>query len=204
MDGVESNVVAGIVGALVSIVVAFILTLVLGFDKEEESTDKVSSTNETGKGQTGTREEIVSPVTGEVVPLSEVKDEVFSSGALGKGIAVNPTVGELYAPATGEITTVFPTGHAIGMTTDEGAEILIHIGMDTVELDGKGFDIKAKQGDKVKQGDLLGHFDIDVIKEAGKPVVTPIVVTNSGDFLDVLTLDQQDVVSGEELLVVIK
>ena len=90
------------------------------------------------------------------------------------------------------------------MTTNDGSEILIHIGMDTVELDGKGFDIKAKQGDKVNQGDLLGYFDIDYIKEAGKPVVTPIVITNSDQFLDVLTLDQKDIVSGEELLVVIK
>lgn len=90
------------------------------------------------------------------------------------------------------------------MITNDGSEILIHIGMDTVELDGKGFDIKAKQGDKVNQGDLLGYFDIDYIKEAGNPVVTPIVVTNSDQFLDVLTLDQKDIVSGEELLVVIK
>ena len=210
IDGVESNVMMGIIGSIVSIVVAFVMTLVIGFDKEVESNNEEPNNEEPNNVSSGTtsqsesREELVSPVTGEVVPLSEVKDEVFSSGALGKGIAINPTIGELYAPATGEITTVFPTGHAIGMTTNDGSEILIHIGMDTVELDGKGFDIKAKQGDKVNQGDLLGYFDIDYIKEAGKPVVTPIVVTNSDQFLDVLTLDQKDIVSGEELLVVIK
>lgn len=204
IDGVESNVMAGIIGSIVSIVVAFVLTLILGFDKEEQTSDG-QNTEKTGNNhKTGTREELVSPVSGEIVPLSEVKDEVFSSGALGKGIAVNPTIGELHAPATGEITTVFPTGHAIGMTTSEGTEILIHIGMDTVELEGKGFDIKVKQGDKIKQGDLLGYFDIDYIKESGKPVVTPIVVTNSDQFLDVLTLDQSDIVTGEELLVVVK
>ncbi|MGX4686720.1 beta-glucoside-specific PTS transporter subunit IIABC [Vagococcus sp. JNUCC 83] len=207
IDGVGSNVMAGIIGSIVSMVVAFIITIVIGFDKEEkviaQGTDNTSSNDKTTQ-QTGTKEELVSPVTGTIVPLSEVKDEVFSSGALGKGIAINPTVGELYAPATGEITTVFPTGHAIGMTTTDGVEILIHIGMDTVELEGKGFDIKSKQGDKVNQGDLLGYFDIDYIKEAGKPVVTPVVVTNSDQFLDILTLDQQDVVSGEELLVVVK
>ena len=207
IDGVESNVMAGIIGSIVSMVVAFILTLVIGFDKEEETSTQgadTKSSNEKSTQQTGTKEELVSPVTGTIVPLSEVKDEVFSSGALGKGIAINPTVGELYAPATGEITTVFPTGHAIGMTTIDGVEILIHIGMDTVELEGKGFDIKAKQGDRVNKGDLLGYFDIDYIKEAGKPVVTPIVVTNSDQFLDILTLNQQDVVSGEELLIVVK
>lgn len=207
IDGVESNVMAGIIGSIVSMVVAFILTLVIGFDKEEETSTQgadTKSSNEKSTQQTGTKEELVSPVTGTIVPLSEVKDEVFSSGALGKGIAINPTVGELYAPATGEITTVFPTGHAIGMTTTDGVEILIHIGMDTVELEGKGFDIKAKQGDRVNKGDLLGYFDIDYIKEAGKPVITPIVVTNSDQFLDILTLNQQDVVSGEELLVVVK
>lgn len=207
IDGVESNVMAGIIGSIVSMVVAFILTLVIGFDKEEETSTQgadTKSSNEKSTQQTGTKEELVSPITGTIVPLSEVKDEVFSSGALGKGIAINPTVGELYAPATGEITTVFPTGHAIGMTTTDGVEILIHIGMDTVELEGQGFDIKAKQGDRVNKGDLLGYFDIDYIKEAGKPVVTPIVVTNSDQFLDILTLNQQDVVSGEELLVVVK
>lgn len=205
IDGVESNVMMGIIGSIVSIVVAFVMTLVIGFDKEVESNNEEPNNVSSGTtSQSESREELVSPVTGEVVPLSEVKDEVFSSGALGKGIAINPTIGELYAPATGEITTVFPTGHAIGMITNDGSEILIHIGMDTVELDGKGFDIKAKQGDKVNQGDLLGYFDINYIKEAGKPVVTPIVVTNSDQFLDVLTLDQKDIVSGEELLVVIK
>lgn len=204
IDGVESNVMMGIIGSIVSIGVAFVLTLILGFDKEEETSDS-QNTEKTGNNHKfGTREELVSPVSGEIVSLSEVKDEVFSSGALGKGIAVNPTIGELYAPSTGEITTVFPTGHAIGMTTSEGTEILIHIGMDTVELEGKGFDIKAKQGDKVKQGDLLGYFDINYIKESGKPVVIPIVVTNSDQCLDVLTLDQSDIVAGEELLVVVK
>lgn len=126
-----------------------------------------------------------SPETGEIVPLSEVKDEVFSSGAMGKGVAIEPTDGTLYAPADGEIALVFPTGHAVGLNTSDGAEILMHIGMDTVELEGKGFETLVQKGETVKAGQPLVKFDIDAIKAAGYPVTTPIVVTNSKNYHDV-------------------
>ncbi|WP_047998549.1 beta-glucoside-specific PTS transporter subunit IIABC [Lactiplantibacillus herbarum] len=126
-----------------------------------------------------------SPETGHVIPLSEVKDEVFSSGAMGKGIAIEPTDGVLYAPADGEIALVFPTGHAVGLNTSDGAEILMHIGMDTVELDGKGFETLVEKGDTVKAGQPLVNFDIEAIQAAGYPVTTPIVVTNSKNYHDV-------------------
>jgi PTS system beta-glucosides-specific IIC component len=183
----------------VSFVIAFVLTLVLGFDKEAGEVETPKTTSES-KG----RETLKSPLTGKIVPMTEVPDEVFASGALGKGIAIEPTIGELRAPANGVITTIFPTGHAVGLTTDSGAEILMHIGMDTVELNGEGFEKFVKQDDVVKAGDLLVKFDIEAIKKANKPVVTPIVVTNSNDYLDVLDLNQQEVIEGEEFLTLVK
>lgn len=198
-----SGMIAAIIGTAIAFVVAFVLTFILRFDDKVEA----AGTQETKESQTATKgDKIVlsSPLTGAIVPLDKVEDQVFSSGALGKGIAVEPTVGELYAPADGEITTLFPTGHAVGITTTDGAEVLMHIGMDTVEMDGDGFEILAKQGDKVKQGDLLIKFDIDKIKEAGHPVVTPIVVTNSADFLDVLDMNQTEVLHGEDFLAVVR
>ncbi|PHL19905.1 PTS sugar transporter subunit IIA, partial [Enterococcus faecium] len=127
-----------------------------------------------GEPITSARHTLNSPLTGKVLPLSEVPDQVFSSGVMGKGIAIDPEVGELVAPADGEITTIFPTGHAVGITTTDGAEILIHIGMDTVELNGNGYEILVKQGDLVKAGDLLIRFDIEAIKAAGYSVITPV------------------------------
>ena len=145
-----------------------------------------------------------SPLEGKVVPLAEVKDQVFSSGALGKGIAIEPTIGALYAPADGTITTLFPTGHAVGLTTTDGAEVLMHIGMDTVELDGKGFEVFIKQDDQVKRGDLLVKFDLDTIKAAGLSTITPIVVTNTPQYLDVMDMNQTDVLQGEDFLAIVK
>ncbi|MEG2708859.1 MAG: glucose PTS transporter subunit IIA, partial [Vagococcus sp.] len=199
IDGVESNVVMAIIGVIASFVIAFALTLVLGFDTEAEASTDVEGTKEVKD-----RETLQSPLTGKVVPMTDVQDEVFASGALGKGIAIEPTIGELRAPASGVISTIFPTGHAVGLTTDNGAEILMHIGMDTVELNGEGFEKLVAQGDKVKAGDLLVKFDIEAIKAAGKPIITPIVVTNSVDYLDVLDLNQDELIEGEDFLTLVK
>ncbi|QNV38270.1 PTS sugar transporter subunit IIA [Rothia terrae] len=117
-------------------------------------------------------------LTGTVRELSEVSDPTFSTGALGPGVAIEPSEGKLYAPADGVLTVAFPTGHAVGIRTDEGLELLIHIGFDTVELDGQHFDIKVAKGDIVKRGDLLVEFDVDQIKRAGYEVTTPLVATN--------------------------
>jgi len=183
ITGVESNVVVGIIALIVAFVIGFILTLVLGFDEKKEE---------------GTL--VMSPLTGKVVKLPEVEDPVFSSGAMGNGVAVEPSVGELRSPAAGVVTTVFPTGHAVGLTTDLGAEILMHIGMDTVEMNGKGFTIHAQQDAKVKAGDLLVEFNIEAIKAAGKSTVTPIVVTNADTFKEIEVVDKEKVKIGEELL----
>ena len=155
-----------VVSAL-ALVAAFVLVyLTYKDDAPAKKETASSSASASAAGKAGTVE---SPVKGNVMALENVKDEVFSTGAMGKGIAVEPVEGKVYAPADGEITTFFPTGHAIGILTDTGAEILIHVGMDTVEMKGRGFTPKAKQGDRVKKGDLLLEFDMEKIKAEGHP-----------------------------------
>ena len=159
--------------------------------------DNTAAQNET---QGVEREILQSPLTGALVALSDVPDEVFASGLLGKGIAVNPSVGQVIAPADGEVTTLFPTGHAIGIKTNKGAEILIHIGMDTVKMNGDGFKTHVQQGDKIKQGQLLIEFDIDKIKKTGYPVITPVLVTNHDSYKDIVTADGEKISQGDNLI----
>lgn len=146
------------------------------------------------------QEIIASPMMSDIVKLEDVPDEVFASGAMGKGIAINPAEGTVFAPANGEVTLVFPTGHAIGMRTENGAELLIHVGMDTVSLEGKGFKTYVEVGDKVQVGQKLLEFDLATIREANLPVISPIIVTNSADFDDVLTTQEARVNTGDYLL----
>lgn len=212
IEGVESNVVASIFATIAAFAIAFILTIVLGFDeKKEEAAEEDGKKDDAEKGITKASavkatgsEVIVSPLTGKIVPLQEVADEAFSSGTLGKGIAVEPAVGKLHAPADGEITTLFPTKHAVGLTTGDGIEVLMHIGMDTVEMDGNGFTAHVQQGDKVKKGDLLVEFDMKAIKAAGKSTVTPVIITNTDDYKDVLPLNQKNITVGEDFLTIVK
>ncbi|MBO0481360.1 beta-glucoside-specific PTS transporter subunit IIABC [Candidatus Enterococcus courvalinii] len=202
VDGVESNVTMAIIATGISFILAFVGTLLVGFEDPAEETKKTEAT--AGEALSSGRHNLKSPLTGKVLPLSEVADQVFSSGAMGKGIAIEPEKGELLAPADGEITTIFPTGHAVGLTTTDGIEILMHIGMDTVELNGAGFETFVKQGDQVKAGDLLVKFDIDAIRAAGYSIVTPIVITNTDQFTDVLELDQEEIISTEDFLAIVK
>jgi PTS system beta-glucosides-specific IIC component len=116
------------------------------------------------------------------VKLEDIEDQAFNSGALGLGIAIEPTEGEVFAPVSGSVTSLFPTHHAIGITSDEGAEILIHVGMDTVRLEGEHFTAHVKQGDRIERGQKLISFDIEKIKEAGYPLTTPVVVTNASSY----------------------
>ena len=146
------------------------------------------------------QEIIASPMIGQVVKLENVPDEVFATGAMGKGIAIDPADGTVVAPAAGEITLVFPTGHAIGMRTENGAEILIHVGMDTVSLAGKGFNTFVQVGDKVDAGQKLLEFDLATIRDANLPVISPVIVTNSTEFEDVLTTQDSRVNIGDYLL----
>ena len=145
-----SGLIAAAIGTAVAFGAAFVLTFVLRFEDQPNPADTEKS-KVPAPSITNERVVLSSPLAGRVVPLNEVKDQVFSSGAMGKGIAIDPANGTLVAPADGTITTLFPTGHAIGLTTTDGVEILMHIGMDTVELEGKGFEIFVKQEDQVKK-----------------------------------------------------
>ena len=144
------------------------------------------------KGKSAAAEKVIfCPVKGTVVPLTEVEDPVFAEGMMGPGIAINPEEGRLYAPADGEITVAFPTGHALSVQTSNGMEVLIHIGLDTGKMGGDGFQLHVNVGDNVKTGDLLVTFDIAKIKEAGYKTTTMVLVSN-GDELGSMT----DPVSG--------
>ncbi|QPZ43092.1 PTS glucose transporter subunit IIA [Bacillus halotolerans] len=166
--------------AIIGLVIAFVAgtaaAYLIGFeDVPSESDQQPSVTN----GHEGSGEIIHSPIKGEVKALSEVNDGVFSAGIMGKGFAIEPEEGEVVSPVYGSVTTVFKTKHAIGVTSDQGAEILIHIGLDTVKLEGQWFTSHVKEGDKVAPGDPLVSFDLEQIKAAGYDVITPVIVTNT-------------------------
>lgn len=146
--------------------------------------------------------EVVSPLTGQVKPLSQATDPVFSSGVMGQGVVIEPSQGELVSPVNGTVTVLFPTKHAVGIVSEEGVEMLMHIGMDTVSLDGKGFKAHVEQGDKVVVGQQLISFDMDVIKEAGLVTETPVIITNQDDFqADVEGDLPRDIKRGEVLMI---
>lgn len=170
-------------GLLLSIAVAFIagavLTYMVGFEETVEAERKEES--DTKPRISVSHTVITSPVMGTIIPLSEVSDEVFASGAMGDGVAIQPEIHEVYAPFDGIAEVVFPTGHAIGLRSEEGFETLIHIGIDTVQLNGKGFEAKVQQGARVKKGDLLVTFDQELIKEAGYDTTVIFIVTDMND-----------------------
>ena len=145
-------------------------------------------------------ETLSSPLTGNLVKLPDVPDPVFASGMMGQGIAVEPTIGKVMAPADAEVTTLFPTGHAIGLKTSGGAELLIHVGMDTVQMNGDGFKPHVAQGDRVKKGQLLIEFDISKIKAAGYPIITPVLVTNSASYKEIKPVEGATVSGGDNLI----
>ena len=191
-------------GMIIAIVVT-VLCLVAGFITELifYKDDAPAEKKDLKVAGSVNAENIEAPIKGETKELSEIADAAFSSGAMGKGIAIVPTEGKVYAPADGTITAFFNTGHAVGLTTDNGAEIIIHVGMDTVKLEGKGFEPQVKQGDKVKKGDLLLVFDIDFIKEQGYSVDTPVIITNTDKYADVIPTDAKEVANGDLLITLI-
>ncbi|SFH42527.1 PTS system, beta-glucosides-specific IIC component [Priestia megaterium] len=196
------------IGVLAALVCGALLTILFGFEdkKQQEvaSNQQEIDNKPENKPSLMKTASIVSPLTGDVKLLNQVNDQVFSSGALGKGIAIEPNTGNAFSPVDGVVSTLFPTGHAIGITSDEGIEILIHIGIDTVQLDGKHYEPQIKQGDRVKQGDLLVNFDIERIKEAGYQVTTPIIITNTVNYLDVVPTDAERVALDDSILTIIK
>ncbi|HFI2432139.1 TPA: sucrose-specific PTS transporter subunit IIBC [Streptococcus suis] len=195
----------------VSFALGFALTYLFGYEDEEKDVKKSSaSAQETAKtleeAETGlvAEETLVSPLSGDVVALENVNDPVFSSGAMGKGLAVKPTEGVVYAPADAEVTIAFETGHAYGLKTASGAEILIHIGIDTVSMNGNGFEKLVAAGDKVKAGDAIAKFDAAKIAEAGLDDTTMIIVTNTADFTEVTPLAEGTIAHGADFLKVAK
>ena len=152
------------------------------------------------KNEANKSETIYSPLNGNVIGLSEVSDPAFSNDALGKGIGIIPTSGEVVSPADGIVTILFPTKHAIGITTKQGAEVLIHIGVDTVNLNGEGFEAFIKQGDKVKKGQKLISFDLENTKAKGYDVTSVIVITNSNDLRSVTPIHQGEINKEEKII----
>ncbi|HEM3938370.1 TPA: PTS glucose transporter subunit IIA [Streptococcus suis] len=195
----------------VSFALGFALTYLFGYEDEEKEVKKSSaSAQETAEtleeAETGlvAEETLVSPLSGDVVALENVNDPVFSSGAMGKGLAVKPTEGVVYAPADAEVTIAFETGHAYGLKTASGAELLIHIGIDTVSMNGNGFEKLVAAGDKVKAGTPIAKFDAAKIAEAGLDDTTMIIVTNTADFAEVSPLAEGTIAHGVEFLKVAK
>ena len=193
----------------VSFALGFALTYMFGYEDEveevagaisEAETDRLTEEAVTGTVISPSEGVIQTPIVGDVVALSNVNDPVFSSGAMGQGIAVKPSEDVVYAPADAEVTIVFPTGHAYGLRTANGAEILIHVGIDTVTMNGEGFEQKVAQGDKVKAGDILGTFDSNKIAAAGLDDTTMVIVTNTADYASVTTVASGSVVKGDAII----
>ena len=170
-DGSMGNILVAFAGIAISMAAGFLLTMIFYHEDEKPAI--------AGPEEDRT---VYSPLKGKVIPLSEIKDEAFSSGLLGLGAAIQPEEGVLYAPADGTISSFFPTGHAVGITTDDGMELLIHVGMDTVQLEGKGFYPLVQTGDRVRKGQKLLEFDLAAIQEAGYSTVTPVLVVNHDEF----------------------
>lgn len=196
----ENFMVLAIFTLIISAIVTFIATWLIGFDEpledEEIESEELLSPNKTFGS-------VSNPVEGEIVPLEDVADETFSSGIMGKGIAIKPKNGRVYSPCDGKVTATFKSKHAIGLLANDDIEILIHIGIDTVSLEGKYFKNFVNKGAEVKKGDLLVEFDLEKIKAEGYDPIVMIIVTNSNDYLDVLSTQKRNIEVSEDLLTVI-
>ncbi|WP_077613148.1 beta-glucoside-specific PTS transporter subunit IIABC [Clostridium sp. Marseille-P2415] len=198
------NLINGVIALAITLAVSFILTLIL-YKPESKTEDPAASANTQAEEKKPLVEtiELASPLAGTVIPLTEVEDAVFAGGVLGEGAAIIPAEGKVYAPADGTVSALTETKHAVGITTDSGAEVLIHIGLDTVQLGGEGFTLHCKAGDKVKKGNLLLEFDMEKIKAAGFSLTTPVVVSNMTNFVSLKASDKKQVKAGENLLTIV-
>ncbi|MCM3544405.1 beta-glucoside-specific PTS transporter subunit IIABC [Priestia megaterium] len=201
------NIVHALITIAIAFVVTFILTWVIGFDDPIDESGKVDQEPIKEKKPVTVKNQIevgslqvMSPIEGEVVPLSEVNDDVFSSGLLGKGVAIVPNKGEVFAPFSGEIVTLLESKHAIGLKGDNGVELLIHVGIDTVTLKGQHFESYVSQGDRVEAGDKMLEFDMEAIKAKGFELVTPVIVTNDKQFSEVELAEPASTHKGEMIL----
>lgn len=198
---IPNNFIYALIVLVASLVITFVLTLVFGFDDgtpalavdDAKTPDTPESNIESGAKDT---KKVFSPVKGEMINLDSVNDPTFAQKMLGDGVAVIPEDGKFYAPFDGVVETVFPTKHAIGLKSDSGIELLMHIGLDTVELKGEPYDVKVKANQRVKKGDLLVNADLDKIKKAGYETVTPLIVTNTKDFVEIVPNEKTTVDNG--------
>lgn len=218
-DGSMGNLIVAVTGVVITMVIAFVATMILYKEDDVADTSLDNEKNPVKIGLDVKKEkaadqkseklisdmiEIASPMKGKVLKLETIHDDAFASGVLGKGAAILPETGEVFAPADGIVSTLFPTLHALGLETDEGVELLIHIGLDTVQLEGEGFEAMVKQGDRVKKGQLLVKFDMEFIMGKGYCLETPVIVANTDDYLDVVEMGREQVDPGEPLLKVLK
>lgn len=187
-------------GAALSVVIAFVISYILYKDPVEESEDKLESQSVSSESNSHNAMKVVSPLKGTVVPLNQVNDPTFAEEILGKGVAIEPEDGRVLSPVDGTIATIFETGHAVGLLSDEGAEVLIHVGLDTVQLKGKYFSVKKAAGDKVKKGDCLLEFDLEKIRSEGYDTITPVIISNHSQYQAVKTAATGHIEAGDLLL----
>ncbi|VXC43931.1 fused beta-glucoside-specific PTS enzymes: IIA component; IIB component; IIC component [Enterobacterales bacterium 8AC] len=199
--GFDSSVWGAIVGTLVSFMFAAVASYLFGLAPPAEAAPAEAPLTETLLNR---KQSVSSPIAGDIVPLEQVNDATFASGLLGKGVAIKPHLGRVVAPVNGSVVSLFKTKHAIGIESDDGAELLIHIGIDTVKLDGLHFTAHIKEGDRVMQGDLLIEFDQAAIQAAGFDTTTPIIISNSDDYVDVLTNGHSPVQEQAALLTLLR
>ena len=198
-----SGLVWAVIAAVIAMVLGFVLTFVFYKEPEANTTAAAAPAMASGSASSAsTGLELASPLTGKVIALKDVKDEAFSSETMGKGCAIVPSAGKVVAPCDGTISTMPDSKHAVGITTADGSDILIHVGMNTVELNGKHYTTKVKEGDAVKKGDTLIEFDLDAIKAAGYDTTTPVIICNADDFanIDLLAAAGSDVTAGAALV----
>lgn len=206
-----NNFQLALIGIVLSFIVSLLITILLGFQESvtaanEQTAEKPNHTESTENQQISkqtTPYEVQAPMSGKIIPLSEVNDSVFSSEMMGKGVAILPDKGVVQAPFSGKVVTVTPTKHAIGLVSDDGIELLIHVGIDTVSLNGQFFDVLVKEGDEMRMGDYLLSFDIEGIQSNHLDVVTPIIVTNSTQYLDVIHTGDAHVTAGQNKLLML-
>lgn len=204
-NGAMGNLIVAVSGVILTMVVAFALTMI--FYREADGEEKTDETEKPAPAQTETlirQIQIASPLKGRIIELKDVEDAAFASGILGKGAAIAPDEGKVFAPVNGTVSALFPTKHAIGITSEDGVELLIHVGLNTVQLNGEGFEAKVAQGDKVTKGQELLDFDIELIRSKGFCLETPVIVSNSGEYLDVLVEAKDKTSAGDTLLHVIQ
>lgn len=193
----SNNFIYAVIGYIASFVVSFVLTMLWGFeeDEKEETTDKKTSSLKSIPQESNQPIEIFSPMKGSLIPLEAVSDETFSSGMMGKGVAIKPLGDTIYAPFDGEITMTTPTNHAIGLRSVKGVEVLIHVGIDTVNLQGKYFERFVSEGETINKGQPLLRYNLKEIVDKGYDETTMVIVTNSAEFLDIIITGDENVES---------